>query len=863
MKRSGCNLLTQAILIILLAAFCMAKEGRPQDPKPQAPAPAPAQEAKAEGDRQARPAAEAASPTDPKPYDKVITKDAKSKRGVFAIHQVKDKWFYEIPKSELGRDFLWAVQFSNAPMGEDRGGRVSLTRVIRWERNNNKVYLREIKYGMVAEPNAAIARGVAASNSNTILAAFNVEAVGQDEAAVIDVTKLFTSEMKELGPSKGTIDASRSFIDRIAVFPQNVEVEATATFTAPPPPMPPRPGMAPGAPRPPVSSTYVLHYSMVKLPEKPMMPRLFDDRIGYFPVAQIDFGRDEQKVVRRQYIAHWRLEKKDPSAAMSEPVKPIIYYIDPATPKQFVPYLKEAVEKWQVAFEAAGFKNAILAKEVPSPEEDSEWSAEDVRNTVIRWLPSTTENAMGPHVADPRSGEILNGNISVYHNILNLVRSWYFIQVSPLDARAQKLPLPDDLMGKLLGYVVTHEVGHTLGLMHNMKASSQYPVDKLRDPKWVHTMGHTPSIMDYARFNYVAQPEDGVDPNDGIPGIGVYDKWAIAWGYKPIPNAKSPDDEFPTLNEWAREQDKNPYLRYADDAAAFSGYDPGEQMEAVGDADAVKSTALGVKNLERVAANLLSATTSETGQPYEDLQLMYGRLIGQWTTEMAHVVRIVGGISRNNKHIGQEGTVYEPVSSARQREAVKFLNQNAFTTPRMFLNPEILNRIDPVGAPARIGKAQGDLLRSLLAPQRLLRIDAMAATNQGTAIGVGDLLRDVRTGVWSELYGAGPVKVDTFRRNLQRSYIEHLDKQLSSSDSAAVHAFYRDDLLTIRADLKSAMSRATERSTRAHLRDIEARIAKTLDPKTQAPAANAPNPHPGISNDDARLLPCWHDFQMD
>ena len=474
-----------------------------------------------------------------KPYDKVITKDAKSDKGVFTVHRIKEKVYYEIPKSELGKEFLWVSQIARTTLGVGYGGQAAGNRVVKWERHNNRVFLRSIVYDVIADPRLPVSRAVQAANNDTIIMAFNIEALGPEEAPVIDVTRLFTSEVTEFSArtrlrARG-FDPSRSFIDRVVSFPENIEVEATHTFTSPPDLTPaatpiPIPDPFGGAGMRTGSATILMHYSMVKLPDKPMMPRLFDERVGYFTVRKTDYGVDEHRAPQRRYITRWRLEKKDPSAALSEPIKPIVYYVDPATPTKWVPYIKRGIEKWQAAFEEAGFKNAIIAREAPTPEQDPDWSPEDARYSVIRWLPSTIENASGPHVNDPRTGEILESDIQFYHNVMNLQRDWYFLQVGPLDARAHKLPLPDDLMGTLIEYVAAHEVGHTLGFQHNMKASATYPAEKVRDREWVKKMGHTPTLMDYSRFNYVAQPEDKLDLADLVPGIGPYDKWATMWG---------------------------------------------------------------------------------------------------------------------------------------------------------------------------------------------------------------------------------------------------------------------------------------------------------------------------------------------
>ena len=827
--------------------------------------------------------------TDPQPYDKVVTKEAKSKAGIFTVHQVKDKYYYEIPKPELNKDFLWVSQIAKTTNGVGYGGQSLANRVVRWERSGSKINLREINFEVIADPKQPIAAAVAAANNSAILMTFPIAAFGKEnkdgkdttkeDHMIIEVTRLFSTDVPEIGArtrlQATALDATRSSIERISAFPTNIEAEASMTYTRA---ATPGGGAGPQQPANPFlgagmrtgSATVVLHHSMVKLPENPMKPRIFDERVGYFTQRLMDYGQDEQRAPERRFIARWRLEKKDPSAAISEPVKPIVYYIDSATPSKYVPYMKAGVESWQKAFEAAGFRNAIIAKLAPTAAQDPDFSPEDARYSVIRWLPSTIENASGPNIHDPRTGEILDSDIQFYHNVMNLARMWYFVQASPLDPKAQKFPLPDDLMGRLVQYVCAHEVGHTLGFQHNMKASSQYPQEKVRDREWVHKMGHSPSIMDYSRYNYVAQPEDKIDPADLIPQVGPYDVWATHWGYAPIPDANTSDDEKVTLDKWAREQDATPWYRFS--TAHAAGSDPGDLTESVGDADAVKSTALGLKNLERVAKNLIPATTTKDGDNYDLLAEAYGRVLGQWSLEMGHVAAIVGGFDSQQKHIGQNGVLFTPVSKARQMEAVKFLTDNAFNAPKWMIDPQLLRRIEAVGELSRIRSAQSNVMNNMLSSARFARLVEQESLDGASAYSPMQLLADVRKGVWKEL-DAPQAKIDAYRRNLQRAYLDLANSKVNGSNASTAGLpaqfaglfassgdeapMYRVELKTLSATLATASAKATDGATKAHIDASRDHIAKILDPKFQGSnAAAAAIRFFGLNDQET----CWPDY---
>lgn len=784
----------------------------------------------------------------PRPYATVINARAKSKKGVFDVHQVGSRLFFEVPAAQQGKDFLVTTVLAGTNDAIS-GSLYGPERVIRFERRENRIYVREASYENFASDSLQQSnQAMSLISFFPIIATLNVEAYGKDSAAVIDVTRMFTGGTQEFTARgrRATVDASRSYIDKFSAFPRNVNITAVQTYTAAPgggiPGLPNIPGLTGATGR---ANTEAYTFSLVRLPDEPMKPRLYDRRVGYFVTAKRDFGSNEQRVVSRDYIKRWRLECSDQKQGnLCVPKKPITYYVDPATPAYLKPFIRAGIEEWQEAFEAAGFAKGIVAADAPANNPD--FSGEDASVTMVRWLPSPTANAQGPSLVDPRTGEILDADVQMYHNILDLQRQWYFSQVGHLDKRAQRFPFPDTLMGRLVQFVVAHEVGHTLGFRHNFKGSSMYPLDSIRSRSWVTKMGHSPSIMDYARFNYVAQPEDNLPLETLVPKVGPYDKFATMWGYTPIASAATPEAELTKLDEWARMQDTIPWYRFSDDASSGQA-DPGEQTEAVGDADAVRASTLGFKNLERIMKLVEPASTADKTKDFSLLRETYNGVLGQWTLEANHVTKIIGGVDRQEKRVSQGGPVWTPVSRARQKTAMQFLNTQVFRTPSYLTDLSILRKLESDGNISRVAGAQARVLSNLVNNGRLQRMVELEATagNAASVYTLGEMLTDLRRGLWQEIYSGRPV--DAYRRRLQTLYLEAMASKIKppapNAQEAALAALFggaivntrdfrpllKDEMRVLDRELAAAVGRTSDRTTRAHLQDGRDLIKAMLD----------------------------------
>ncbi len=827
------NLVLTAGLLLGLSACAITPA-----PTPAPGAGTPARTASG-GQDSSRPGGAGASQA-PRPYRQVVTDRAVTQDGIFRVHRIAERLLFEIPASELGREMLLISRPVESTL-QDPGGFFGggMRAIVQWERDGNRVILRAKQHNLVADTTSPIWRQVAGFRKGPVLATYNVAAYGPDSAAVVDVSDLFLSNIPEMGPVDGIVRA-RSWVERTMAFPDNLNIEVTQSGQSRPP-APGGGGGGGGGGQPPLrSQTVRLQFSMLRLPDEPMMPRWHDERVGFNSSRTYDMSRDVHKAEQVRFIHRFKLVKKNPNAAVSDPVEPIIYWIDPATPDWLKPWIVEGVNKWQGAFREAGFSNAIFGRIAPTPEEDSTFSLFDARHSVIYWRPSTVANATGGQIVDPRSGQILKGEVNMYHNIMELQKNWYFIQVSPLDKRAQTLPMPDSLMGRLVEYVVTHEIGHSIGFPHNMKSSAQYPVDSIRNRGFLERMnGHVATLMDYSRFNYVAQPEDSIPPHLLIPQVGPYDVFAVKWGYTPIPGARTPDAEKPTLDRWARVQDEFPWLRFT---TADATADPENLTEAVGDADAVRATTLGMKNLERVVSYILPAA-ERAGENYDEVRTLYGEAVGQWGRYMNHVAAVVGGAYTQERY--GTGERFRPVEKARQREAVRYLNEAAFHVPEMFVDASLLRRIENEGAVDRFRARQASVVNTLMNQSRLDRLVEFEALAERPAdvYTLADLMSDMRAGIWGELRQSN-VRVNVYRRNLQRAFLSAADSRLNPSEAALtrtnnpapnpaasdVRGLLRAELQDLDRLAQQALPRAGDAMTRIHLRDLRTEIARILEP---------------------------------
>jgi hypothetical protein len=678
-----------------------------------------------------------------------------------------------------------------------------------------------------------VSEAVANSNFEPVLYRFPIKAFNSEsESTVIDATDLFATDVKALGlPASvrksykiSSVDGKKSFIESVNSFPKNINVQHVKTYKATAAPSNYSTG----------SVSVQMSNSMILLDKEPMQRRYFDERVGWFTSQQTDYGLDAQKSKTVTYLDRWRLEVKDEdiekfkNGELVEPKKQIIYYIDRATPEQWKPYIKQGIEDWQVAFEAAGFKNAIIAMDPPTEEEDPEWSPEDVRYSVVRYLASPIPNANGPHVSDPRSGEILESDINWYHNVMSLLQGWFFVQTAAINPDAQSVQFKDEVMGRLIRFVSSHEVGHTLGLPHNMGSSVAYAVDSLRSAEFTQKFGTAPSIMDYARFNYVAQPGD-----EGValmPNIGVYDKYSISWGYRPILDAADARAEKSTLDAWILEHAGDPMYRFGHQQAG-GVVDPSSQTEDLGD-DAVKASEYGIANLKRIVPNLIE-WTSEKGENYDNLEAMYGQVVSQFNRYMGHVSSNIGGVYENYKTSDQEGAVYTYVSKEHQENCLNFVQENLFETPYWMIDKDIISRTQYSGISETIRRSQVRTLNNILNPGRMTRMAENQALNGSSAYYLEDMMEDLRTGVFSEVKSGD--QTDSYRRNLQRAYIERMDYILNDAidvlrgpsssyvkttfvklKESEVIPMVKGELMTLQKDLTKAAKRSKSNTEKYH-----------------------------------------------
>jgi hypothetical protein len=787
-----------------------------------------------------------------KPYKEVVPASAKTMKSFITVHLVADRFLFEIPDSMMKQDILIVSRVDKNPEGVvvpfffigyagDEVGKA----VIAFEKiPGDKVALRSLVFQEFSNDSTSngLSRALSGSTYQTILGTFPIKAVHKEtNSTVIDVTDFINGDngVISLGIPfvrglLANLIADRSYIDNILAFPRNIEIKAVKTYN-----LKSKGGPLDGTP-PPI--TYEFNNSLILLPKDLMKPRLADPRIGFFSNSYVDFDANPHGVATTKYIQRWRMEPKPEDmerykhGELVEPQKPIVIYIDPATPKKWVPYLIQGINDWQVAFEKAGFKNAIMGK--AAPVDDSTWSLEDALHSALVYKPSAVPNASGPNINDPRTGEILETHINWYHSVMTLVQNWYTIQAGAIDPRTHKPDLDDALMGQLIRFVSSHEIGHTLGLMHNFGASSTVPVDSLRSKTWVEEHGHTPSIMDYARFNYVAQPEDHIGEKGIFPRIGDYDKWAIEWGYKLIPDAATAPDEKPILNKWlvdklasGKQYFYGSQLNPITNDFPLGGLDPRDQSEDLGD-DAMLASTYGIKNLKRIEPNLM-VWLKKPDENYDRAADAYKELVLEYQRFMGHVLKNIGGMYETPKTTEQPGPEFELEDKGKQMRAMVFLQEQLFTTPT-WLRDDKLYSVSPADF-SEVVKIQSEVLQVLLSGKMINELLEEEDNFPGKAYTATEMLHDLHQGIFSELAAAKPVSV--YRRNLQKVYVNMLVKLIGTPEKPGLD-MGNDEMSIIKAhakelagSIKAASLRYPASVTRDHLEDLYERLELSLKPR--------------------------------
>ena len=763
-----------------------------------------------------------------KPYQEVI-KNLVAKPGLFTVYTSadKDSIYLEIPDSLLNRDILVLNRITKSPGNINVYAGEELDHsVISFEKGPNEtICIREVDTDNYADTSSLFYNSISANNLGPVIGTLPVKAYGKDSASVV---VFFSPYIKETTSFIHTVERNDSLKKRI-VYPliKNITVADIRSY-----PLNLELAVDKDCPDREETHQYSIqtNTSLVLLPATPMVRRPIDARVGYFPTFQNNFEDDQQKAERLGIARRWRLEPKPEDlekykrGELVEPAKPIVYYIDPATPMKWRKYLTMGVNDWQAAFEKAGFKNAILAKEWP--EGDSTMHPDDARFSFINYFPSEVANAYGPNVIDPRSGEIIQTHIGWYHNVMSLLRNWYMLQAGPNDPQARKAKFDDELMGQLIRFVSSHEVGHTLGLRHNFGSSSMTPVDSLRSISYLRAHGHTASIMDYARFNYVAQPEDHIPQQLLFPRIGEYDQWAIKWGYTYTGNDMHADrKQFHDMTSAALAA--NPRLWFGD--GELKKIDPRCQTEDLGD-DAAKAGAYGIANLKRVMKNLPAWTYNPEGL-HDDLSAMYRQVRAQYFRYINHALQYVGTLTHTTRADGDPQPVMMPVPLDKQLAALDFLDKQLFTTPYWLLDPLITSlAAEPTPAGQEfVGDIQARVINSLLDYKRLDYQQTNYERFDKKSLGVDKLLTVLHGMIWKELNN-GSIKIDPYRRDMQKTYIgaliDDLNNPANAEGESDIHSLLLLEVNRLQQQLKLALPKAGTTLDKAHLTDLAARLEK-------------------------------------